>query len=193
MLRRVFILALALTGGCRTPPSVARSAVDAGPCVKSSQSNLPGVSIDFVDPSCRFTLAQAAAGIQIGYDVEVAQDLSGVVPLPQDDGHCGAPGSSGLIVFEQLDGNGQRYCLCDTGLCPAPLTTAVTLQAGSYPSTFSWKGRNWTGPSDTSNPMGAPFPAGSYLLHVSAHGLWRSPNGDQNFAVVATLGITLVP
>lgn len=41
--------------------------------------------------------------------------------------------------------------------------------------------------------MGAPFPAGSYTLHISANGLWQAPSGDQAFSVVGTLGLMLVP
>jgi len=125
----------------------------------------------------------------IPYDVMVAADVAGVVPAPQDAGGCGAPGSSQLIVIERLAGGTQSYCLCDTGLCPPSNPPPVTLHAGTYASVFSWQGNNWSGPSDTSNPMGAPFPPGSYTLTVSAIG---TQNGT-SFAVAATLVIEITP
>ncbi len=80
---------------------------------------MPGVSIVFRSPvTCTYTLAQAQGGIMIPYDVVVASDVAGVTPARQDAGNCGAPGSSGLVVFEQVAGGGQSYCLCDTGLSP---------------------------------------------------------------------------
>jgi hypothetical protein len=165
-------------------------AVSAGGCSVTSSSSLPGVSIVFRTPvTCSFTLAQARAGIMIPYDVVVASDVTGVVPAPQDAGGCGSPGASGLIVFEQLAGGGQSYCLCDTGLCAPGSPSPVTLRAGSYAGVFSWTGHNWGGPSDTGNPMGAAFPAGSYSLTVSA----RGTQSGASFAVAATLTIVLTP
>jgi len=41
------------------------------------------------------------------------------------------------------------------------------LRKGTYARTFTWDGVNWTGPSDTGNPKGAPFPPGDYTLTVS--------------------------
>jgi hypothetical protein len=162
----------------------------AGRCSVTSASSLPGVSIAFRSPVvCTFTLAQAQAGIAIPYDVVVASDVADVVPVPQDAGNCGAPGSSGLIVFEQLGGGGQSYCLCDTGLCPPGSLPPVTLHAGSYGSSFGWSGRNWAGASDTGNPMGAAFPAGNYALSVSAKGT----QGGASFVVTTTLTIHLTP
>jgi hypothetical protein len=176
-------------------PAAQSDAPSAGPdaaglCSVTSASSLPGVSIAFRSPViCTFTLAQAQAGIAIPYDVVVASDVADVVPVPQDAGSCGAPGSSGLIVFEQLAGGGQSYCLCDTGLCPPGSLQPVTLHAGSYGSSFGWSGRNWAGGSDTGNPMGAAFPAGSYALSVSAKG----NQGGASFVVTTTLTIHLTP
>ena len=76
-----------------------------------------------------------------------------------------------------------------TGLCPRGPLPTVTLHAGTYANTFSWSGRNWSGPSDVSNPMGAAFPAGDYPLTVSAKGT----HGGTNFVVTATLTIHLTP
>ena len=150
-------------------------------------STLPGVCIRMDAQDGLTSLKQAAAGIAIPYTVIVEADVADVVPLPQDAGQCGQPGASGLILFERLTGNGQSYCLYDTGLCMGPDTTPRTIAAGSTPGSFAWEGRNWGGPSDTGNPQGDPFPAGSYTLEVSAVGTV----GGANFTVSNTFTITL--
>lgn len=162
-------------------------AADAAPCVGESGSTLAGVSIAVAGP-CVFTLAQAAAGIEIPYQVVAVAAVADVRPAAQDAGGCGQPGPTGLILFETVAGGGQQYCLCDTGLC-APAMPLTTVPAGSFPATFSWNGRNWTGPSDFGNPVGPPFPEGDYTFRVSATGT----AGGAAFEVFATYPITLVP
>jgi hypothetical protein len=179
----------------------ASSTNDGSSCAIDSASDLPGVTIVFAPQNCTFTLAQAAAGISIAYDVVVAQDVPGVIPAGQSS--APAPGPSGLIVFEKLGGGGQSYCLCDTGLGAQPSQTPVTIKKGTYPGTFTWQGKNWTGPSDFGNPMGAPFPAGDYRLDVSAIGNVVDGDagaddagadaGTRSFTVAAAFRITLVP
>jgi hypothetical protein len=159
-----------------------------GTCMGTETSNLTGVTIKASGP-CKFTLAQAAAGITIPYQILVAADVPNVVVQTQDAGQCGGPGTSGLIVFEDLSGSGQHYCLCDTGLCPGPGTVPVTIKAGTYGQAFSWDGKNWGGPSDTGMPEGPPFPAGSYTLKVSAKG---TVSGAP-FTVEEDWPITLMP
>ena len=150
-------------------------------------STLAGVCIRFDAQDGLTSLEEAAAGITVPYTIIVEEDVNDVVVLPQDAGGCGQPGPSGLIVFERLSGNGQDYCLCDTGLCMAPAETPFTLAAGATPATFEWTGRNWGGPSDTGNPLGEPFPAGIYTLEASAVG--RVDGVD--FTVSNTFLITL--
>jgi len=155
---------------------------------------LPGVHLEFTSTKCVFTLAEAAAGIQIDYRIIVDEDILTVVPKPQDDGGCGQPGPSGLIVFEDLSrsGSSDRYCLCDVGLCPAG-GTPVTLKAGTYESSFLWDGRNWTGPSDFGNPKGEPFPPGEATLVLSARGEFDEGGTMKGFAVDGKFAIFLVP
>ena len=164
--------------------------IDAGPCSGTSLTDpvLDGVSLAVRGP-CVFTLAQARAGISVPYDIVIAHTVTGVVATPQDAGGCDRAGASGLIPFAELTGGGQRYCLCDTGLCMAPSMTPVTLAAGTTSAQFTWDGVNWTGPSDTGNPKGPAFPASSYTLRISATG---RVNGNA-FTVAATYPITLVP
>jgi len=165
------------------------------PCVGMAYSTLAGVSIRFAAPqTCTFTLAEAAAGVRIQYFVDIPADVPNVMPSPQDAGRCGRPDASGLIVFEKLDGAGQAYCLCDTGLCPPYSAAPSTLHAASYPAEFSWTGRNWSGPSDTMNPLGEPFPAGRYTLHVTAMGAVASSvdgGAATPFEIAADFNVTL--
>lgn len=159
-------------------------------CNISNSSTLPGVSIRYTGTTCTFTLAQAAAGIEIPYQVEIVSATPNVAPASQDVGNCEMPDQSGLILFARLAGMSQQYCQCDVGLCSGPrLKPPITLTAGTYPESFSWDGKNWNGPSDTNQPEAAPFPVGSYTLDVSAVG----SVGNASFTVNATLGIQLVP
>jgi hypothetical protein len=169
---------------------------DAGPCAIDSSSDLPGVHIVFTTQTCTYTLAQAAAGISIEYDVVVDADVAGVIPQGQNS--APSPGPSGLIVFEKLDGNGQNYCLCDVGLGVQPSQTPVTIKMGTYHSKFMWDGHNWNGPSDTGNPKGALFPAGDYRLDVSAIGSIVEDDagvdaGSKSFKVDSGFRVTLTP
>jgi len=151
------------------------------------QSTLVGACIRMDAQDGLVSLDEVAGGIQIPYTVIVEQPIEGVVPLPQDAGNCAAPGPSGLIVFERLQGGGQVYCVCDEGLCPGPDTTPRTVPSGATERIFEWTGRNWTGPSDTNFPLGDPFPAGIYTLSVSAQG---RVNGE-NFVIGNTFTVTL--
>jgi hypothetical protein len=170
---------------------VAQPNVDAAEaCVATSDSTLSVAHITLDSSRCVFTIAEAKAGIAIGYDVVVDAPGPGVVPRPQDAGYCGAPDGSRLIPFEYLSGNNQTYCQCDTGLCMTPPNTPIALVPGTYHHTFDWDGTNWMGPSDTGQPHGTAFPPGMYTLRVSAVGA----TGDGGtFFVEATLPITLVP
>lgn len=163
-------------------------------CTTHYYSNLPGVSIRFPDSQrCVFSLAEAKAGIDFHYTVIILKPVYGVMPVPPDAGGCAAPGPGGLYAGEQIGGNGQSYCLCDTGLCPPPPTTSGTLQPGTNPATFSWPGVNWSGPSDTGNPYGPPFPPGSYQLTVQAHGSQITPDQPLPYSVSAVLDFKLTP
>ena len=73
----------------------------------------------------------------------------------------------------------------------------MTLRAGRYEGSFEWTGRNWYGPSDTGNPMGAPFPPGTYTLEIRAEGLYRLEEDCATcpapYDVRATVEFDLVP
>ncbi len=156
-------------------------------CTGVGSSTLAGACIFFESAGGSWSLSEAAAGIEIPYTVLVEAEIPGVVNSKQDAGGCGQPGPSGLILFEDLGGDGERYCLCDTGLCADPPQIPVTIPASETSATFAWTGTNWWGPSDTGNPLGEPFPAGTYTLEVSALGAVDSVE----FAVSNSFEVTL--
>ncbi|HKQ54918.1 MAG TPA: hypothetical protein VJT12_03405 [Methyloceanibacter sp.] len=144
-------------------------------CEIEESSTLPHVRFAFRIQDCTFTLAQAAAGISIPYDLIVEADVPGFVTSPYPSG----PTTANLDISENLAGGSQGYCVCDRGKRPTqcPLSDGgtvlamtscdpVTLPAGTYHRAFQWDGHNWSGPSDTNNPKGALFPAGDYVLAV---------------------------
>ncbi|MCC6526308.1 MAG: hypothetical protein IT373_26915 [Polyangiaceae bacterium] len=193
--RRFFGIALALLGAaCGQAESDRERGGDTVACQPVAISTLPGVSIHFLASDCAFTLAEAAAGITVDYEVVIESDVPGVVPEPQDAGGCETPGPSGLILHEVLTGGAQQYCLCDVGLCAVNPLPPVTLGAGTSPGAFVWHGENWTGPSDYGAPKGAQFPAGSYELTVSATGTVTTAGGPpQSFDASGRLPLTLTP
>jgi hypothetical protein len=172
--------------------SSSRGAGAGAECKIDGSSTLPGVSIAFTTTDCTYTLAEAAAGITIGYNVVVESDLQGVYPVPQDAGSCDDPNPSGLIPFAVITGGSEKYCICDSGRCPGPSGPAVAVIEGSHPGTLTWDGRNWTGPSDSDNPKGNPFPAGDYTLTVSAVGKYDDAGAKKDFNVTGTFVLHLV-
>ncbi len=158
-----------------------------------AESTLPGASFDLSGNPPAITLEQAARGVAFVYRTVLAEDLRGVTASPLDGGRCDRPDASGLAVLEVISGDGQTYCLCDVGRC-APHEEALDLRAGVYEAVFEWDGRNWHGPSDTSNPKGDPFPPGKYELRLRAAGTYRASEGSElPYEVLGTLEFYLVP
>lgn len=165
-------------------PADAPGTTDAAGCAPGTGSTtLPALTVGFPPQRCVYTLAEAAAGITLAYEVNVASAVTIEQML-----NCESGGPSGAVVVEAVQGGGQRYCVCDTGLC-FPTTITPTLVPGSYPSTLPWTGRNWDGPSDTGMPLGPPFPAGDYAFDVRITGT----SGGAGFVVTGSLPIRLVP
>ena len=184
------------TSPTTAPTTTAASTTDATTgsealCEGTGETTLPGVTIVFPPQPCVFTLAEAAAGITFTFSIEIADPVDAVTPVPNDGGNCESPGPHKLIVSSQVDGGDQHYCLCDQGLCPPPSDPPVSLVPGSYPGEFTWNGVNWTGPSDTNNPFGPPFPAGDYVVSTRASGTFGAD--AQDFLVRGNLPVTLVP
>jgi hypothetical protein len=163
---------------------------DAAPpesCEGVGLSLLPGVCIWFPAEGHSWSLAEAAQGIEIPYWVIVEYDVHSFVPQPQDEGACDTPDDSGLILFERLSGDGALYCECDNGFCGTPAADPVLIPKGQTRGTFTWNGLSWTGYSDTSEPYGPPFAAGTYMLEVSAVGMIL----DRNYAVLNNFEVVL--
>lgn len=163
------------------------------PSVRGPSGGEPEENIEIVFPKggYRFSLAKAAGGVKLKYDIVVKKDLPGIVYLPQDAGQAMGPGPSGLAPFEEIHGNGQSYAERDIGLGPGPSPLAKTIKKGTYATTIDWDGRNWTGPSDTSMPKGKAFPAGSYQLTVTMIGNVDTPKGRRFYRIQRSAPVEL--
>jgi hypothetical protein len=150
------------------------------------------VSIQFPKDEYVFTLAEVAKGVRFEYRVVVRRDFEGVVPRAQDMGRAAGPGSSGLYPFEKISGDGQSYSLADIGL-GQPKDSPRGIQKGTHLLSFDWDGRNWAGPSDTSNPKGPPFPPGTYQLTVRLTGEVVTPDGRRQYDISRFASVRLVP
>jgi hypothetical protein len=166
-----------------------------GNCIVGLTSDLPGVALTFDGAPCSYSQAEIAAGIQIPYHEEIDQPLGNLYPIQADAGRCQQPDEAGLIVSYDISGGGQRYCLCDQGLC-APQSFTTSPAVGNYYHQIVWDGRNWYGPSDTGNPEGAPFPVGTYTVTLTATGNTSGiPDATSAapFTLTATRTITITP
>ena len=169
-----------------TPPLSAPVA-----CVATVTTTLPGITARVKNTRCDFTLAQAAAGITIDYEIVVAANLPALY-IQSITGQT----ATALSLFSSLKGNGQRYCLCDTG--PGPSTIKqLDVPAGAYAGAFAWDGTNWGGPSDTGEKKGPAFPAGVYTLSLHGKGAHAKPvapatNLETDYEIDVTIPITLV-
>ena len=144
------------------------------------------VTIEFPRDGYSCTLADAANGITLQYDVVVAQDFEGVIPLPFGPSFAEPPGPSGLHPRAKISGNGQIYCPQDFGLARPTREedqAIKTLKVGKYVHKIEWDGRNWTGPSDTSNPKGKLFPAGTYDITVTIYGSLLTSHGRTPYEI----------
>lgn len=128
------------------------------------------IKVEFPKDGYRFKVDEVAKGIKITYKVVIAKDIEGMMPSPFGPSFHEPAGPSGLHPREKIFGNGQLYALLDFGLAFPPKIKPRTLKKGTYTHTFDWDGRNWTGPSDTGNPKGKPFPPGTYELSIEMHG-----------------------
>lgn len=161
-------------------------------CAASSSSSLPGVTLAFRAQQCEFTPRQLQAGIALPYRLRVERPPGAVTSEPLDSGGCQRPGAAGLLLFEEVRGAGQRYCLCDVGLCAPGKRPRVELPEGEWDGELHWDGLSWLGPSDFKNPKGSAFPPGRYEAIVRSRGTLHGPDGDQPFEVEAILPIRVL-
>ncbi len=179
------------TNGTTTTTTTTATGTNNG-CAAAEASTIPGVRIEITSNGCTLSLADPTL-LTIEYQVVVDADVPGVRPVPEDAGGCGEPGASGLILFEEIAGGTQQYCLCDVGICPGTPQPVATLKKGTYPASLAWDGRNWGGPSDTANPKGPPFAVGDYEFKVRAKGFLTTANGEVPFAIETAMPVHVVP
>src|SRR5690606_13544897 len=108
---------------------------------------------------------------------------------------CVEPGVTRLFLLERIVGGRSGYCLCDVGICdPWEDVVEVSLEPGSAAETFGWCGRQWFGPSDTSNPVGDPLPPGRYTISVRGDGTYTTSDGEEErWELEASYEFELVP
>ncbi|WP_437326226.1 hypothetical protein [Sorangium sp. So ce381] len=179
------------TGGCGegsrcTPP-------EDEPCaVRDVEGTIPGVKISIESSRCAYQQGEPAEFI---YTITTDSSVPPIdVAASTGCGRCVEPTSDPLsLVSYKISGlsggadpQPQLYCLCDVGCCAPDEAVTVQVDATSATQTIRWSGRQWTGPSDTSNPEGAPFAPGSYDVEVTF-------DGKEQGSVTAKLPIEIYP
>jgi hypothetical protein len=149
------------------------------------------VKIQFPEKGYAFTTAEAARGVKLTYRIVVSEDFPNVIPLPHGPSSATPPGPSGLYPLERIAGNGQVYCLLDFGLGAPPREVVKTVKRGNYLHAFTWDGRNWMGPSDTGQPKGKPFPAGTYTITVTLRGYLKTAEGKKAYNISGSTKLVL--
>ncbi len=150
------------------------------------------VSFEFEQLRYRFTQAEAMGGVALNYDLVVRGDTPPLAVFRDSECSGNNLGASGILVFEEITGNGQRYAWDDCGLGFFPETEAKPIPQGRYAYTMQWDGRNWAGPSDTNNPKGPPFPPGEYMLTVSTWGVVEESDGARYFRIEGKVPVEIV-
>jgi hypothetical protein len=178
------------TDGGGNPPCLLPKAL---PCHGTSTSTLPGVFTALLPTRCTYTVQEAVAGIDVPYTVVVNSRVPGVLAKPIDVGGCWQPDATRFETFVDVTGGGQHYCRCDIGLCHDPIALQADLPAGCPTGTVHWEGVNWSGPSDTNNPKGAPFPPGDYVVKIRQTGWFLPDASSQTFEIDATITVTITP
>lgn len=155
------------------------------PCRVESTSDLAGVALEIEPSACVFTQTELADGVEFAYSYTI-DSLTDISPAAEFS--CWRDLDGNFPHTHEIVGNGQRFCLCDVGLCDEN-TSLMTLIPGTYRKVFGWTGTNWNGPSDTGNPLGEPFPPGTYTVTVRSSG---SDAEGTPFEVTSSLVITVV-
>jgi hypothetical protein len=155
------------------------------PCSACSPpGSIAGVSVCVSASTCVY---EQGKGGTFKYEVTVGPDAP-LLHIEATTGcsFCGQFSSEPLsFINYAITGDGAQYCLCDTGCCPPKVAQEITLKQGKFEGSFDWPGKQWSGPSDTGNPLGAPFPPGSYTVAVTF-------SGAAEGAVAANLPIQVV-
>jgi hypothetical protein len=143
---------------CDVPPST--------PCaIDVEDPQLPGVRLHVEGDRCR---VQTGREHEFRYRLELDDPIDYTVPESSGCGYCGGYGDDPLALVQYSIGAGDiRYCMCDVGCCAPDTARSETLAAGTFEQVIVWPGRQWDGPSDTDEPLGAPFPEGDYDVSVT--------------------------
>ncbi len=149
------------------------------------------IAIEFPKDGYTFTLAEVAKGVQFPYRIVIKQDYEGAIPRAFPPSFAEAAGPGGLYPREAITGNGQSYCLSDSGLAFPPPDKVVTLKMGTYKHNFEWDGLNWAGPSDTRNPKGKACPAGTYDVSFTGHGKVVTEKGKVPYQITRKTKLVL--
>jgi hypothetical protein len=183
-------LVAAWIAGCSSTTS-GTDPIQADPCsVLDVPGTIAGVTISISSSRCIYRVGEAA---EFTYEVKTT---AGVPPIEMTAspgcGSCTDPGENPLsftsynIGGVSSGGAPQNYCVCDTGCCAPDQAATIQVLASTESAKISWSGRNWNGPSDTSNPQGEFFEPGNYGVNVTF-------NGRAQGSVTATLPIEIVP
>ncbi|MGK3976152.1 hypothetical protein WMF38_31155 [Sorangium sp. So ce118] len=172
-------------GGCGLPPDQ--------PCeVRDVEGTIPGVKITIESSRCAYREGEPAEFV---YTVTTDASVPPIdIAASTGCGRCVEPSADPLsFVSYKISGltwaadpQPQLYCLCDVGCCPPDESATVQVDATTATQTIHWSGRQWNGPSDTSNPEGDFFAPGSYEVEVTF-------DGKEQGVVTAKLGIEIYP
>lgn len=161
-------------------------------CVWTVTSTLPDVTIAGPQVPCTYTLAQADLGVDFTWTLTVTEPRDVVVAAVS----CAGLDPSGLRFRELISNTGTRggsslWCpRCDLGRC-LPDEDASTTVVGTWPQTFTWRPRQWPGPSDFGQTPGDLFEPGDYELVVRAQG--TLVDGGDPWEVKLETVVTLLP
>jgi hypothetical protein len=143
-------------------------------CIEGS---LPAQGMRIVVRTASCTVARGrSVHFDIGIETKGALTSEGFKSVPPGGllsrslQHHAYNGAS-AFTFLQIDGGSakDRYCACDVGYQElGPYEDELpTVPATSHFYPFTWSGRRWNGPSDTSEPEGAFFDAGPATMTVT--------------------------
>ncbi|WP_441290109.1 hypothetical protein ACSRUE_05600 [Sorangium sp. KYC3313] len=181
------------TGGCGDGSGGGCIDLSDWPCeVRDVEGTIPGVKISIESSRCAYHQGEPAEFI---FTVTTDSSVPPIdIAASTGCGRCVEPTSDPLsFVSYKISGlswgadpQPQLYCLCDVGCCAPDEAVTVQVDATTVTQTIRWSGRQWTGPSDTSNPEGAFFRAGSYDVEVTF-------DGQEQGSVTAKLPIEIYP
>jgi hypothetical protein len=162
------LFAAVFLGGCATTHRQSDDGADASASracsVDATDPSLPGVSLHVEADTCAFEVGE---GGRFRYRVTLSDPIDYTAAPGGGCGVCYAYSSSPTsLVTYVIGADAVRYCRCDEGCCPND-GGSFTLEAGPSEGAIDWPGKQWNGPSDTNNPLGAPFPEGDYTAAVT--------------------------